>query len=139
MHARYRVTSRLLAVLLSSVAVGCSSALPAKPEGVEVRGTVQLPGGSPLAGGTLLLRPVDGVYGATAQIQKDGSFVLQDPDGNKSVVPGKYLVYVLFNNPDHNALRSKVNPRYQNSEDGDSDMVVNIQQTQSDLVIRLKP
>jgi hypothetical protein len=127
----------LTAVLATLVAAGCDSGPRAKPDGIEVKGRVLLSSGSPLTGGTIVLRPADGIHGASAQVQNDGSFQLLDPSGNKSVVPGKYQVYVLFNNPDHKTLREKVNPRYQSTEDGDSDIVVHIQPGQNDLVIRL--
>jgi hypothetical protein len=131
------VSIRRLVVLVAVIAVGCDSGPPAKPAGVEVSGKVLLPNGSPLTGGTLVLRPVAGIHGASAQIANDGTFELVDPQGNKSVVPGQYQVFVRFNNPDHKALQKQVNERYQNTEDGDSDIVVDIQTSKSDLVIRL--
>jgi len=125
------------AVLALLLATGCRPGPLAKHEGVQVSGKVLLPGGSPLTGGTLVLRPVGGIHGASAQIGNDGSFELVDPQGNKSVAPGQYQVYVRVANPDQKAGRVAVNQRYQNTEDGDSDVVVDIQRSQSDLVIRL--
>lgn len=119
--------------------VGCGGGPPPKPPGVEVSGKLVLANGSPLSGGTLVLRPVAGLHGASAQIQKDGTFTLLDPSGAKSVVPGKYQVFVVFNDPSQKALRSTVHRRYQSTEDGDSDVSVEIQTAKSDLVIRLKP
>lgn len=132
--------SRSLTLLACLVAfTGCeSSGPPAKPEGVEVKGKALLPSGSPLSGGVLVLRPVAGLHGATAKVEKDGSFTLTDPAGTTSVVPGKYEVYVTFNDPADKALRSTVNSRYQSSEDGNSDLVVDIPTAQSDLVIKFK-
>lgn len=118
-------------------AAGCTGKAPAKPKGVEVRGKVVLAGGAPLSGGMLVLRPVDGIHGATAQIQKDGAFSLVDPAGAPSVVPGRYQVYVVFNGAGQNALRRLVNERYQNTEDGDSDVVVDIADGAPDLIIKL--
>jgi hypothetical protein len=63
---------------------------------------------------------------------------LASPDGSQTVVPGQYQVFVRFNNPDQKGLKTAVNARYQNSEDGDSDVVVDIQGAQDALVIRLK-
>lgn len=128
---------RRCAVLALILATGCGTGPAAKPDGVPVGGKVLLPGGSPLTGGTLVLRPVEGIHGASAQIGNDGSFELVDAVGKKSVVPGKYQVFVRFNTPEQKALRTGVNPRYQNSEDGDSDVVVDIPGPRNDLVIRL--
>lgn len=104
---------------------------------MEVSGKAFLANGSPLTGGMLVLRPVDGIHGASAKVQKDGAFSLVDPGGKHSVVPGKYQVYVLFNDPAEQALRSSVNDKYQNTEDGDSDVTVDIESKDDNLVIRL--
>jgi hypothetical protein len=138
MQHRQTVLIRRWILLFLLVTTGCGTQSQPKPDGVQVSGKVLLPNGSPLTGGTLVLRPEAGLYGATALIQKDGSFELVDPQGEKSVVPGKYLVYVRFNSPEQKALGVAVNPRYQNSEDGDSDIAVDIPAAQRDLIIRLK-
>jgi hypothetical protein len=138
MNLQLAAAVRRLAVLVVILAAGCDAGPHARPDGVEVGGKILLPSGSPLTGGTLVLRPVAGIHGASAQIGKDGSFELVDPQGNKSVVPGKYQVYVRFNSPDQKALQAMVSERYQNTEDGDSDVVVDIQESRNDLVIRLK-
>ncbi len=131
----------IIAIVLCIGLVGCggTSGPPSKPDGVEVSGKILLANGSPLTGGTLILRPVEGAYGATAQIQPNGTFTLMETSGQKSVVPGKYQVFVTLKESNHKALRDKVNKKYQSSEDGDSDVVVEIQQSISDLVIKLKP
>jgi hypothetical protein len=96
-----------------------------------------LPNGSPLTGGTLILRPEAGLYGATAQIQSNGTFTLQDA-GKSSVVPGSYQVFIRFSDNDPPSLKSAVNQRYQqSSEDGDSDVVIDIGESNENLVIRL--
>jgi hypothetical protein len=118
-------------------ACGPGSPLP-KPTGVQVSGKVQLPNGSPLTGGTLVLRPEAGVFGATAQIKADGSFTLQD-GGDESVVPGKYQVFVRVADPAQTELRKQVPGKYQeSSEDVDSDVVVEITGSTQDLIIKLK-
>lgn len=119
-------------------AAGCGGGPPPTPAGVEIGGKVLLPSGTPLKGGTLVLRPVGGIHGASAQIQKDGGFSLTDPAGKNSVVPGKYQVYVLLNDPSLKTHRSSINKKYQESEDGDSDIFLDIQDSKKDLVIRLK-
>jgi hypothetical protein len=116
---------------------GCGDSPVAKPEGVAIRGKIQSAAGTPIAGGTLLLRPVDGIHGVSAIIQKDGSFELQDSAGVKRVVPGKYRVYVSFPNPEQKALKTTIPSRYQSSEDGDSDVTVEIVAERSDLMIKL--
>lgn len=129
---------RLLAVMTLILILGCDSGPMAKPSGVEVSGKLLLASGAPVTGGTLVLRPVEGIHGASAQIKNDGTFTLVDPEGKPSVVPGKYQVFVRFNNPSHKAMQVAVNRRYQDTEEGDSDVIVDIQESTSDLVIRLK-
>jgi hypothetical protein len=99
------------ALFMLLVVAGCNQG-PTKPEGVSVSGKVLLPNGAPLSGGMLTLRPESGVYGATAPIQSDGSFTLQD-GGKTSVVRGQYQVYVRFSDNDPPHLKSAVNQRYQ--------------------------
>jgi hypothetical protein len=133
-----RATRLALALIVASLATGCGGGgPPPRPDGVEVAGKVLLPNGSPLTGGTLVLRPVAGLHGATAQIGSTGAFALVDPSGKKSVVPGQYQVFVRFNDPNQKALSAAVNKKYQNSEDVDSDVVVTIGQSTNDLVIKL--
>jgi len=135
-------TARALAFCLSLsclllTACGADSPIP-KPTGVQVSGKVQLPNGSPVTGGTLVLRPESGVFGATAQIKADGSFTLQD-GGQESVVPGKYQVFVRISDPSQAELSKQVPGKYQeSSEDVDSDVVIDITDSTQDLVIKLK-
>ncbi len=123
--------------LLALVGCGPGGPLP-RPEGVQVSGKVLLPNGSPLASGTLILRPDAGIYGATAIIQDDGSFTLMDTSGTPDIVTGKYQVFVSFPNPSDASLATSVNKRYQESDDGDSDVFVDLQQPTKELVIKLK-
>lgn len=130
---------RTIMLLLLSLLVpilGCNGKIE-NPETVAVQGKVLLPNGSPLTGGTLVLAPETGLFGASAQIQPDGTFALQDSAG-RDVAAGKYQVFVRFNDPAHDALRKVVNERYQqSSEDGESDVIVEIPPTTEELVIRL--
>jgi hypothetical protein len=71
-------------------------------------------------------------------IQKDGSFTLSDTSGTPDIVPGRYQVFVSFPNPGDAALAKSVNNRYQESDDGDSDVFVDLQQPTDELVIKLK-
>lgn len=125
-------------VLLVGALAGCQKGgpPPAAP-GVEVGGRLLNWDGSPVTGGTLVLRPANGIHGASAVVQKDGSFTLTDPAGKRAVVPGTYHVFVRLNAADP-ALRAAVNKRYQDTEDGDSDVTVEITSADSNLVIQLK-
>lgn len=135
------IAVRLLTIvsLCSLVFAGCGrSGPPPKPQAVKVSGKILLHNGSPLTGGMLILRPESGLYGATASIQSDGTFTLQDSE-SETVVPGKYQVFVRFTDPSQAALAAAVNHRYQqSSEDGDSDVFVEFQEATEDLVIRLR-
>lgn len=135
-----KTTRHLTLILLLHLFVnGCGmGGAPGRPEGVAVSGKVLLPNGSPLTGGTLILRPESGLFGATALIQSDGSFSLRDTAGNENAVEGRYQVFVSFPNPNHAALAAKVSRRYQESDDYDSDVVVDIQGPTDQMVIRLK-
>ena len=126
-----------LFICVSLVGCGSSSGPPPKPDGVAVSGKLLLSNGSPVTGGTLILRPVAGLHGATGQIQGDGSFTLSDSGNDQTVVPGKYQVFVRVNDASQKGLRAAIHRRYQDSEDGDSDIVVDIQQPNSNLVIKL--
>jgi hypothetical protein len=125
--------------LLATILFGCGpGGPPPRPEGVAVSGKILAAGGSPLSGGTLILMPESGSYGATALIQSDGTFTLRDTADNQDIIPGKYQVFVIFPSSAHSALKRSVNKRYQETEDGDSDVFVNIKESTEDLVIRLK-
>jgi hypothetical protein len=128
---------RILPLALIAV-VGCGDPAPNIPAGVEVSGKVQLPSGSPVTGGVLTLRPVQGIHGASAPIQPDGSFTLQNQAGTKTIAPGKYKAFIRFNDPSHKALQAAIGQRYQNTEDGESDIEVDIQTAKNDLLIKFK-
>ncbi len=134
-----RIALSALTLGLGCSALGClPDGPPPRPEGISVGGKVLLSNGTPLAGGMLILRPETGLYGATALIQPDGSFTLQETSGKENVVPGKYQVFISFPNPNHSKLKSSIPSRYQQSEDGDSDLFVDILDTTVDLKIQLK-
>ena len=129
---------RQTAVLLCLfVCIGCGG--PTKlTDGVTVKGKVLLPGGAALTGGSLILHPENGVFGAMAQIQPDGTFKLENA-GKETIAKGRYQVFVRFSGADQSKFRTAVNQRYQQStEDGESDVVVDIQESTDSLTIQLK-
>jgi hypothetical protein len=117
---------------------GCGGASPTVPEGVAVSGKVLLASGSPATGGLLVLRPEGGVHGASAKIGKDGTFTLADQSGRQTVVPGKYRAFLIINDNADKALRNQVGKRYQSTEDGDSDIIVDISVANPSLTIKFK-
>lgn len=129
----------LVALSICLTIAGCGGTdAPELTDGVSVSGKILLPSGSPLGGGTLVLRPENGLFGATAQIQPDGTIKLRN-SGSESIAPGRYQVFVRFSDPNHAKYKSAVNQRYQeSSDDGDSDVIVDIQSATEDLAIRLK-
>jgi hypothetical protein len=117
--------------------LGCGDRPLPKPAGVSASGRIFLSSGAPLTGGVLVLRPVDGIHGVSSPIGNDGRFELVDSSGAKDVVPGKYRVYVMIPKPEQKSLNAAVPARYQSTEDGDSDVVVEIAGATNDLRIKL--
>ncbi len=70
--------------------VGCGSDTP---HVVPVKGKVSYQG-KPLTSGTVMLVPDGDGFGATGQIQPDGSFILTSFKQNDGAAPGKYKVTV---------------------------------------------
>lgn len=134
--------SMVLSWLLTAgliVAIGCGKkGPPAAPEGVAVSGKVLLPNNTPLNSGTVVLRPVSGLHGATGSIQSGGAFTLTDSLGRNAVVPGKYQVYIKLPPQVDEGIQKMINARYLDAESGESDIVVEITGPMSDLTIKLK-
>lgn len=132
------VLRSLMVAMFCMMVVGCGDGAvgpPQKPQGVSVTGKVLLPNGSPLTGGVLVLRPENGLHGATAQVGSDGSFSLQE-SGTSEIVPGRYQVFLRASDPE---LEKTIPAKYlENSEDIDSDVVVEIQAAIANLEIKLK-
>lgn len=70
--------------------VGCGSD---SPHVVPVKGKISYQG-KPLTSGTVMLVPEGSGFGATGQIQPDGSFTLTSFKQNDGAAPGKYKVTV---------------------------------------------
>ncbi len=132
------VCRSLIVALLCMLVVGCGDGAvgpPQKPQGVSVAGKVLLPSGSPLTTGVLVLRPENGLHGATAQVGSDGAFSLTE-SGTSEIVPGRYQVFLRVADPE---LAKTVPAKYlESSEDVDSDVVVEIQAAINNLEIKLK-
>lgn len=80
----------LVAALLTIVSCGCGSDAP---KTVPVTGKVTY-NGQPVTSGTIMLVPQDSGYGATGQIQKDGTFELTSFKPGDGAAPGNYSVTV---------------------------------------------
>lgn len=80
----------MLGALALVVSSGCGSD---SPKTVPVTGTISY-NGQPLTSGTVMLIPQEGGYGATGQIQADGTFQLTSFKPNDGAAPGTYKVTV---------------------------------------------
>lgn len=81
----------LLAMLVVINSSGCGSD---SPKTVPVTGKVSY-NGQPVTSGTLMLIPAgEGGYGATGQIQSDGTFQLTSFKPNDGAAPGNYKVTI---------------------------------------------
>jgi hypothetical protein len=134
----FQLSCAICLLLAATMTSGCDrNAAIQKEAGIRVSGKVLLPNGNPLTGGTLILRPESGLFGAVGQIQPDGSFKLQDAQ-QQEIQPGRYQVFVRFSDPSLTVLQRLVHPRYQqSSEDGESDLVIDISSDNDNLIIRL--
>jgi hypothetical protein len=77
------------------VAGGCNRNGPTLPDTVQAKGKILLPSGQPLSGGRLELKATEPPsIDAFADIQKDGTFVVQSFTKEGGAVPGNYIVVV---------------------------------------------
>lgn len=74
------------AALSALVLTGCGSGPEMRPDPVEIKGTVKLPGGAPPTGLTVTFQPQQNSLPGGAKLAADGSFTVQ-------LTPGKYSVY----------------------------------------------
>jgi hypothetical protein len=139
--------SRRAAVLLIGLAVaaGCNRSGPALPDTVQAKGKVLLPSGQPLTGGRLEFKATaPPSIDAFADVQKDGSFVVQSFTQEGGAVPGNYVVVVSpfdyhtkDGNPRKIANASSIPSKYQ--EASTSDLKVSIERGQENaLTLQLK-
>ena len=80
----------LLAALAIIASCGCGSD---SPKTVPVNGKISY-NGQPVTSGTVMLIPKEGGYGATGQIQTDGTFKLTSFKPDDGAAPGTYAVTV---------------------------------------------
>jgi hypothetical protein len=122
--------------------VGCGTSSPGVLKEVsEVSGTILLPTGRPLKGGTLMLRPFGGVRGVkrlSADINEDGTFIIR-PDEKTKIIATNYKVFVGLNDPKFRILKRQVPEKYLDiSEDEfETDLFMNLDDQASSIVLKM--
>ena len=122
--------------------VGCGTSSPGVLKEVsEVSGTILLPTGRPLKGGTLMLRPFGGVRGVkrlSADINEDGTFIIR-PDEKTKIIATNYKVFVGLNDPKFRSLKRQVPEKYLDvSEDEfETDLFMNLDDQASSIVLKM--
>ena len=130
------------ACLLCVAVVGCGTAKPEVDLVDAVRGKVLLPTGKPLKGGIVVLRPTAAIAGVaqpvTAEVDSDGSFVIEGGDADKKLAAGEYKVFVnLSSNPKHRSLQRQVPEKYQSIGDDDSDLIIDLAEQAEGFVLKM--
>jgi hypothetical protein len=78
-----------------TVVAGCRRTGPTLPDTVQAKGKILLPSGQPLSGGRLEFKATEPPsIDAFADIQKDGTFVVESFTKEGGAVPGNYIVVV---------------------------------------------
>lgn len=137
MKTTHGLVIALACVLLSS---GCGSTNPVAQSIDGVAGKVLLPHGAALPGGKLVLRPAGGLrQPVVADIQQDGTFVLESSAEKSPVLPGTYDVYLVFDDtPQDRKLQRSVPAKYRKLNDEDSDVSVTLDESPREVIVRLK-
>ncbi len=130
----------VVAFVCVSLHSGCGSTTPVVQSLDEVTGKVLLPQGVALKGGKLVLRPAGGLRRpVAADIQQDGTFVLDSSAEKAPVLPGTYDVYLVFDDtPQGRKLQRSVPAKYRKLTDEDSDVSVTLDETPQEVLVRLK-
>lgn len=133
-----RFAPLLIALLTLAVLVGCGpKSSPPIPLGHQVQGKAYAPDGSPLTGGLLEFYPEPpATLKHTAEIQSDGSFTVSNV-GNSTMLPGKYKVY-MAPRPNDQKFLAKIPRKYQDADNKQSDIEVDIQGDSTNLEIRFR-
>ncbi len=134
------VHSGLLIGLLSFAAVGCSGTQSVTTGISEVEGKVLSPQGSPIKGGTLVLRPLGGIRRpVSTEIEDDGTFSIDGSNGESVILPGDYEVYIVVgDNPQERKLLKQIPAKYRKLSDEDSDLLVSLDDSGKKLLVKLK-
>jgi hypothetical protein len=128
---------------LGWVNVGCgTSGSEALKEVSEVSGTILLPTGRPLKGGRLMLRPSSGVQGATrlsADVNEDGTFIIQPSDVKTKIIATNYKVFVGLNDPKFRILKKQVPEKYLDVREDEfkTDLFINLDEQAGGIVLKM--
>jgi hypothetical protein len=136
---RINVSAIAAVAIIFCCFVGCGSTQPVVKGIGQVEGKVLSPLGTPIAGGTLVLRPKGGIRRAvTAEISTNGSFVIDGTNVSDGVIPGEYEVYItLEDSPQSQKLRRQIPLKYQRLSDEDSDLLVTLSDDGNKLLVKL--
>jgi hypothetical protein len=128
---------------LGCVNVGCgTSSSGVSKEVPEVSGMVLLPTGRPLKGGQLMLRPFGDVKGAlrlSADVNEDGTFIINPSDSQTRIIVSKYKVFVGLNDPKYRSLRRLVPEKYLDvrEDEFETDLFMNLNEQTSGIVLKM--
>jgi hypothetical protein len=122
---------------LSVLLVGCGSGQPVPKPVANLEGKVLLPKGKPLEGGRILLKGKGTGGTVLADIDKDGSFEVDD---NEIVLQGDYEVYLVFryNSATERKLIRYVPEKYREIGEGDSDISITLGEDNQNITVKLK-
>ena len=130
----------ILTLLVALVLSGCGSSAPEIPSVQGVEGKVLLPQGKPLSGGKLMLRREGGLNRPLiAEINKDGTFKIDDNNPDCPVLEGDYEVYLIFQHTlEERKLARYVPEKYRDLSDEDSDLKVTLNNANKNILVKLK-
>ncbi|MBA4191906.1 MAG: hypothetical protein C0467_28335 [Planctomycetaceae bacterium] len=94
-----RIATVMLLATLGLGLLGCSSPVEMRPEPVEVKGTVKLPGGASPKDLAITLQPQQNSQPGGGKLDASGSFTTK-------IAPGKYIAYFDESNSKHAAYKS---------------------------------
>ena len=127
----------VILTFLSILLAGCGSGKTVPKPVANIEGKVLLPKGKPLEGGRILLKGKGTGGTVLADIDKDGSF---EVDNNEIVLQGDYEVYLVFryNSATERKLIRYVPAKYREIGEGDSDISVTLSEDNQNITVKLK-
>ena len=136
------ISGVLLCGLVAVGTLGCGSAGPSVGSVDTVKGTVLLPTGKPLKGGRVVLQPTGEfcrvAKPVTADLEKDGTFVIDSSDSETGIAAAEYKVFVVLSgSPQLRSLRRSVPEKYQSISDDETDLFVNLAEQADGLVLKM--